>query len=133
VPYEFLSPEWIEAARTLRNEIGDLGPAPVVVVINLDVNNAPFSTSTLMAHLNTSSGPLAIDEGHHPSPDLSVVIEWETAKALLIEGNPQAVMSAFMAGKIRVEGDMSKLVALQNVSPDERAHEAVAKLRALTA
>jgi hypothetical protein len=38
-----------------------------------------------------------------------------------------------MAGKIRVEGDMSKLVALQNVSPDERAHEAVAKLRALTA
>jgi len=37
-----------------------------------------------------------------------------------------------MAGKIRVEGDMSKLVALQNQKPDPRAEQVLNQLKAIT-
>ena len=130
--HTFLSPEWLAAARELREEYGDPGPAPVALVMNLVVNATPFAEDPFAAHLDTSHGALNLAEGHHPSPDLTVVIEWVTAKALLIDGQPQAVMSAFMAGKIKVEGDMSKLVALQNTSPDPRAEEILGHLRAMT-
>ena len=131
--YEFLSAEWIDAARAIRAELGDLGPAPVELTMNLTVTEAPFSSEHLLAYLDTTSGPLALEAGHVSNPHLSVTIAWATAKALLIDGQTQAVMSAFMAGKIKVEGDMSKLVALQNQPPDPRGEEVLAKLRALTA
>jgi putative sterol carrier protein len=41
-------------------------------------------------------------------------------------------MSAFMAGKIRIEGDMAKLMALQGASPDPSALEFADRVRALT-
>jgi len=131
-PYVFLSPEWIAAARQLRENFGEVGPAPVEIAINMRVSEVPFTSEPLLAHVDTASGPVAIDAGHLDQADLSVEIDWETAKALLIDGNPQAVMSAFMAGKIRVEGDMTKLVALQTTTPDPRTHETLEQLRAIT-
>jgi putative sterol carrier protein len=42
-------------------------------------------------------------------------------------------MQAFMAGKIRVQGDMSKLMAMQqSVEPDPVAAEAAARIQAIT-
>ncbi|MBU6233867.1 MAG: SCP2 sterol-binding domain-containing protein [Acidobacteria bacterium] len=131
--YEFLSPDWIAAAHEIREGLGDVGPAPVSLVMNLTVTDVPFQEGSLLAHLNTDAGPLALEASHHPTPHISITIAWATAKALLIDGQSQAVMSAFMAGKIRVEGDMSKLVALQNQAPDPRADAVIAALRDITA
>ena len=131
--YEFLSPEWIVAAHEIREGLGDVGPAPVSLVMNLTVTDVPFQSDHLLAHLDTNEGPLALNATHHPDPQISITIAWATAKDLLIDGQSQAVMSAFMAGKIRVEGDMSKLVALQNQEPDPRADAVIAALRAITA
>ncbi len=132
MPYEFLSPEWIDAARAIRDELGDPGTPPVAMVMNLIVTDVPFGASPLHAHLDTTVGVLALDEGHHASPDIIITVDWATAKALLIDGKPQAAMSAFMAGKVRVEGDMSKLVAMQNQPIDERSVSVVDRLRAIT-
>jgi putative sterol carrier protein len=41
-------------------------------------------------------------------------------------------MQAFIAGKIRVEGDMSKLMTIQAAPSDERAAEMAERLRAIT-
>jgi hypothetical protein len=40
--------------------------------------------------------------------------------ALLIDGNSQAAMSAFIAGKIRFDGDMSRLRAMQGSGPSAK-------------
>ena len=37
------------------------------------------------------------------SADLTVTVDYETAKAILVEGNAQAAMQAFMAGRIKIE------------------------------
>jgi putative sterol carrier protein len=42
-------------------------------------------------------------------------------------------MSAFMNGKIKVEGDMSALLALQNAPPTPEARAVMERLRAMTA
>ena len=80
--------------------------------MNLVVTAVPFSEDDIHAHMDTSSGELVLDVGHLEVQDLKVTVDYDTAKAILVEGNPQAGMQAFMAGKVRVEGDMAKLMAL---------------------
>jgi putative sterol carrier protein len=135
MPYPFLSDEWIEEVHALRAEFRASAPtlpAQAAMRMNLVVTEIPFAEDVLQAHLDTSSGELQIDKGHLDIADLTVTVDYFTAKAILVDGNPQAAMQAFMAGKIRVEGDMAKLMALQATPPDESAHDLAERLRAIT-
>ncbi|HTU39595.1 MAG TPA: SCP2 sterol-binding domain-containing protein [Acidimicrobiales bacterium] len=133
--YPFLSDEWLDEARKIRAEYeGKTAPFPHQVRMNLVVTAVPFSDEDILAHMDTSSGELVLDTGHLAEQDLKVTVDYDTAKAILIEGNPQAGMQAFMAGKVRVEGDMAKLMALQ-ASPaaaDPNAAELATRLRDIT-
>jgi hypothetical protein len=136
MPYPFLSDEWLEEARRIRAEYEGKGMSfPHAVRMNLVVTQVPFGDKDIDAHMNTSSGELVLDVGHLENPDLKVTVDYDTAKAILIEGNPQAGMQAFMAGKIKVEGDMAKLLALQAapVGADSSAAEMANRLREITA
>jgi putative sterol carrier protein len=133
MPYPFLSDEWIEEAHAIRAEFEDDSPTVSHAVrMNLVVTEIPFGDEDLQAHMDTTSGELTIDKGHVESADLTITVDYVTAKAILVDRNPQAGMQAFMAGKIRVEGDMTKLMALQAAPPDERAGEMAERLRAIT-
>jgi hypothetical protein len=135
VPYPFLSDEWLEEARKIRAEYeGTSVPFPHVVRMNLVVTTVPFGDHDIDAHMDTSSGNLILEVGHLEAPDLKVTVDYDTAKAILVEGNPQAGMQAFMAGKIRVEGDMAKLMALQSapVGADSPAAQMAIRLREIT-
>jgi hypothetical protein len=131
--YEFLSPEWIDAAHAIRDELGATGPAPVSLTMNLTISDAPFSSSPLLVSLDTSAGVLALAYGHRNHADIAITVDWLTAKAILIDGKPQAAMTAFMAGKVRIEGDMSKLVAMQTAPADATSEGVIDRLRAITA
>jgi len=82
--------------------------------------------------VDTSSGELVLDTGHIEPVDLKVVLDYDVAKAILVEGNPQAGLQAFMSGKIKVEGDIAKLMALQGATPDPAAAEMAARILAIT-
>ncbi len=130
--HEFLSPEWIAAVRELREQHPEAGSSiPLAVRMNLVVTEGPSGTLS-HAHVDTSAGALMVEEGHLVEPDLSVTVDFVTARALLVEGNPQAAMSAFTAGKIRIEGDMAKLMVLQGASPDANAHSFAEGVRSIT-
>ena len=133
--YPFLSDEWLDEARKIREEYaGKTPPIAHSVKMNLVVTAVPFSEEDINAHMDTSSGELELDTGHLDAADLKVTVDYDTAKAILIEGNPQAGMQAFMAGKVRVEGDMAKLMMLQSqpAAQDPNAAEMAAKLRDIT-
>ena len=133
--YPFLSDEWLDEAHKIREEYaGKTPPITHSVKMNLVVTSVPFSDDDINAHMDTSSGELELDTGHLDAPDLKVTVDYDTAKAILIEGNPQAGMQAFMAGKVRVEGDMAKLMMLQSqpAAQDPNAAEMAAKLRDIT-
>jgi hypothetical protein len=134
VRYAFLSDEWLEAVRALRDEyVASGASAPVELRANLVVTEVPFSDEPVLAHVDTSRGGLVVEAGHLDAADLRVQVDYATAKALLVDGNPQAAMGAFLEGKVRIEGDVAKLMALQSGIVDPATQEAAKRIRALTA
>lgn len=132
---KFLSEEWLEQAAAIREEFkGQGGAPPHQMRMNLVITDAPedVSAAPIDAHMDTTAGDVHMDVGHIESPDLTVTLEYVTAKAILVEGNPQAGMQAFMSGKIKVQGDMTKLMAMQSATPDPVAKQIADKINAIT-
>ena len=130
--YPFLSDEWLAAAKEIRESSGASSATPHKVRMNQIITEVPFGEGTINAHMDTSGGELKMDIGHLENPDLTVTLDYATAKAILVEGNPQAGMQAFMAGKIKVQGDMTKLMAMQSAPPDAAAQEVAKKIQEIT-
>lgn len=132
--YPFLSDEWVTEARRIREEYGGGEEAAVshLVRMNLVITDVPFRDDPIDAHVDTSDGGIKLDYGHIDPADLKVTVDYVTAKSILVEGNAQAGMQAFMAGRIRVEGDMAKLMALQTTAPDPRAQAVAQRLKDIT-
>ena len=131
--YQFLSDEWVAEAKKIREEYKGKTPPPVhIIKMNQVITDVPFGSGSIDAHLDTSSGEVELDLGHLDEADLKVTLDYETAKAILVDGNPQAGMQAFMAGKIKVEGDMTKLMAMQAGPPDPSAAEVSKKIQDIT-
>ena len=133
--YEFLTPEWMEAAKRVRDESPTPETAPAHMIrMNQVVTDAPFSNGEeIHIHLDTSDGEIKLDAGHLESPDLTVTVDWVTAKAIFVDQNAQAGMQAFMAGKVKVQGDMTKLMAMQQGTPDPAAQAIADKIKDITA
>jgi hypothetical protein len=133
--YPFLTDEWLDAARQIRDEQSEIPPPPAQAVrINLVVAEVPFSDLSVDAHLDTSSGAIDIEIGHIEESHLTVTIDYETAKALLVDGNVQAAMQAMLGGKIKFDGDISKLLQLQTflASGDAISAEFSRRIREIT-
>ena len=131
--YPFLSPEWLDEAKKIREEYrGKTPPAAHAVKMNQIITDVPFGDGTINAHMDTSSGEMEMDLGHIEGEDLTVTLDYATAKAILVDGNPQAGMQAFMAGKIKVQGDMTKMMALQSQAPDPAAEQIAARIKEIT-
>lgn len=135
--YPFLSREWIEAARALREEFADQTPSsPVEARVNVVVTEIPHGDDDELAgHIDTTSGETIIEYGHLENPELTVTIDYVTARAAFVTRDQQQVMQAFLTGRILVEGDATKLLALQPgpQAVDATALEMYRRLEELTA
>jgi putative sterol carrier protein len=130
--YPFLSEEWLQAVRKLGEEHQGGGGVAHAVKMNQIITDVPFGEGTINAHMDTSSGEMQMDMGHVDDPDVTVTLDYETAKAIFVEGNPQAGMQAFMAGKVKVQGDMTKLMAMQTATPNPDAQAFAEKVKEMT-
>lgn len=137
--FAFLSDEWIAAAREIRSRhtstpTGLAGEAR----INLVITDVPFGEGSLDSHMALAEGHLDLEVGHLDGPDCTVTTDYTTARMLLVEQDPAAMMQAFMSGRIKVQGDMMKLMAMQaTLQPTGEAEEAAqavaAEIRQITA
>lgn len=112
---EFLSDEWVSAAKQIQEGATDFGEPSVKIRLNLDVTGVPASISSnvVAAHLDTSGGQLDLDLGHLDDPEVAIQIDYPTAKAILVDGDAQAGMAAFMAGRIKMQsGELAKLMSI---------------------
>jgi len=124
--YPFLSDDWLTEARAIRAEFDGKGqPIPHSVRMNLVITAVPFGEGTVNAHMDTTSGQLELDMDHIDPADLKVTLDYDIAKAILIEGNPQA-------GKVKVEGDIAKLMAMQTSGADPTTEMVAARIKAMT-
>ncbi len=136
VAHPFLSDEWIDAARAIREKyLGQVPKIPFSVRMNQVITKVPFGEGILHSHIDTSSGELLMDLGHVDRPDLTVTTDYETARLLFLGRDPQAAMQAFLSGKVKVDGDMTKMMVLQSQQnqKDELAEKIAHEIQSITA
>ena len=133
--HQFLSESWIEAARDIRHRYsGDVPVIDVVVRINVITTKVPFGDGSISAYIDTSNGSLEMELGSIEESDLTVTTDYETARKLFVEQDPTASLQAFMAGRIKVEGDITRLMVMQTSLPQTDKTDAVAaEIKAITA
>ena len=132
---KFLSDEWVAQARTIQDEMRDsVTPPSVDALINLVITSVPtdVSESDVEANIDTTDGSAGLDLGHHDTPDATLTLEYEAARSFVVEGNPQVVMQAVMSGRVKITGDMTKLLAISNSLPNEADSELTSRLQAIT-
>ena len=133
--HRFLSDEWIAAARAIRHRHAAGAPAVEVAVrINVVTTKVPFGDGTVAAYIDTSAGVLDMELGSLETADLTVTTDYDTARQLFVDQDPAASMQAFMSGRIKVEGDITRLMAMQMAVPQgDVAANVAAEIRAITA
>jgi hypothetical protein len=133
--HPFLSPEWLDEARKIREEYkGKAGAAAPPVKMNQVITDVPFGDGTLAAHVDTTSGEMQMDVGHLDDAEVKITVPYDVAKALFVDADAQKAMQAFMSGQIKVEGDMTKLLAMQagGTAVDPVALEIAQRLKSIT-
>ena len=134
--YPFLSDEWMAAAKEIRESAAGASTPPAhKVKMNMVITEVPDGVGPggdINAHMDTSEGELKMDQGHVEGEDLTVTVDYATAKAIFVDQNPQAGMQAFMAGKIKVQGDMTKMMAMQSGAPDPVQAEISERIKEIT-
>lgn len=108
--FPFLSDEWFEAVAGVLAE-HDVGAGAKEVMMNLVVTDTPFGERREL-HLGSRSGEVIWGRETHEEADLTLTVDYVTAKDVFVGGNAQVGMQAFMAGKVTVQGDLTKLMAV---------------------
>ncbi len=130
--HEFLSPAWLEEFERLRERLGvESVEVSVPLRMNQLIRGAPFRDDAIEAHVDTTGGRLDIALGLLDEPDVTIALDYDTARSLFVDLDPQRAIEAFLQGRITVTGDLTKLLGLAQAlaSRDERV---AAIVRAIT-
>ena len=130
MPEAFLSEAWFNEVEKLRAEQPATDASLADLTINIVVTGGPEGD----AEVHIAGG--AFERGLSADAPTKLTVPYDVAKSVFIEGNQQAAMQAFMSGQIKVEGDMSKLMAMQGggggaPTPEQEAF--TQKLKEITA
>jgi hypothetical protein len=102
--------------------------------INQVVTGVPFGDGTVESFLDTSSGDVVMELGRLDDADVTVTTDYATAKAIFVDQDQAAGMQAFMTGRVTVQGDMMKLMALQAAMPNDAVSQQIAdEIKGITA
>jgi putative sterol carrier protein len=126
--YDFLSDEWIAAIEGLRDEAPEPNAIVKDIVINIVVTDTPYGDRE--SHLKEGR----LEQGLADGAPTTMTMPYDIAQQLFIAQDQQAVTQAFMAGKIKVTGDMMVLMKLQTAPPPTPEQQAFQeRIRELTA
>jgi putative sterol carrier protein len=129
--YPFLSDEWFEAVRVIVEARDVEIPPHAELAMNLVVTDTPFGEDRQL-HVGARDGKADWGTGHLADADLTLTTDYVTAKDIFMSGNPQAGMQAFMEGKVKLQGDLTKLMAAQVAGTGPGAPGLAEELSAIT-
>jgi hypothetical protein len=126
--YEFLSDEWFAKVDELVAAAGDLQiPAPMMAAeVNIVVTSPAGDVRLFM-----KDG--LFFRGHRPEWPTTLTLSTEVARRIFVDGDVSAGVQAFLAGEIKVEGDLATVVAMQTALPSEPQKRLTQKIAAMTA
>lgn len=122
--FEFLSKEWFIHLEKINKKTPDLPLAPSIASLTINVEVG----SDTALHLKHGK----IHQGKLPEAQATLQFAKPTLEKLLLKPSKSFLMTAFLGGDIRVEGDMSALLALQSVKPTPEQKQLYKDILAMT-
>jgi hypothetical protein len=122
--HPFLSDEWFAVVEKLVDEHGADAPSQVDLVTNVVVTDTPFGAERHL-HMSSRKGRGHVGIGHAPDADATITTDYDTAKEMFTSADPMAGMQAFMAGKVRIQGDLAKVMSAQAAGAPTAANAAL--------
>lgn len=123
-----LSNEWFDSVDQLTAEAGDLNLPPALASLALNLN----VTEAGKDDINLSLDGGKIQKGTSPNAKTTLSLDQETLRKVFLEFDMAAAMQAFMTGKIKVQGDMSQLMALQTARPSQEQKDLFQRILSVT-
>jgi hypothetical protein len=110
----FLSPQWFQQVAELTEAAGDLDIPRAMreVVVNLAIETAEGPVALCM-----DRGIIRV--GRAEKPDVEMSMPEEYAWRILVAGDWSAGMQGYVARRIRLSGNLRKLIPLQIHRPSE--------------
>ena len=110
---KYSSDEWFAKISELADEVNLEIPAGMAdMKLNMTVTSDEGDYELCM-----NGGK--IEKGHLPDASTKIIVPYDLAKKMFVDQDQQAGMQAFMSGKMKIEGDMSKMMAMQSIQPTE--------------
>ena len=120
----FLSDGWVEAARALYEQ--HAVSVAYKIRMNQVITACPFEPSEVHMYMDTTDGSMNTGKGELENPEVTLTTDWDTSRKIIVEQDQAAAMQAFMSGKIKVTGDMTKIM-MMNANPPTDAQKAAAE------
>ena len=123
----FLTDAWFDDVEKLGGEAGELNlpPALANMIINLKVSDTDKDIEA-----NFADGLL--HRGLNDSATTTLLLDRSILQSIITNFDTNEIMGAFMSGKIRVEGDMSQLMAVQTARPSTEQKELYSRIKSMT-
>jgi len=132
VANEFLSDDWIDAAKAIYEKYASqMTVKPPSIKMNLVITETP-SGEERRIYTDTSSGTTVMDKGELPDADVTLTLPFDVAKKQMVDQDQAAAMQAFMSGKVKVQGDMMKLMGMQGAAADPMTAKINEEIKGMT-
>ncbi|HEX7097750.1 MAG TPA: SCP2 sterol-binding domain-containing protein [Acidimicrobiia bacterium] len=107
----FLSEEWAQAVTDALNNHAGFKTAMGSADLTIQFNTTEAPSGDIAYYLTTSGGEAKLELGQASDADVTINQNYETASA--ISKGELNVQTAFMTGKIKVSGNLAKLMMHQ--------------------
>jgi len=125
---KFLSDEWFAKVKELTDEAGAVEVPGPLKELTINLNVALPDGSTTSVHI--AGGQFA--QGKASDAPVGISLPAEVARKIFVDMDQQAAMQAFMAGQMRVEGDVTKLMVLATVTPSATLRDLLDDIKGVT-
>ena len=123
----FLSSSWFDEVERLVAGAGDLQIPAAMKAADI---NVVVKSPNGDAQLHLTQG--LCHRGHLPAADATLTLDRDLARRIFVEADAAAGVQAFLEGKIQVDGDLAKVVAMQTVEPSEPQKRLAKQIAAIT-
>jgi len=126
--HPFLSAAWFSAVDRIRSEAGELNlPASVrELIVNIETSDGP--EGEVRAHLAHG----ALQRGFSPQAATTLRMQYRLAHQAFVSRDHAALVRAYMAGELRVEGDVMRLLALRSEAQEPELLKLLEQIEKIT-
>ena len=125
---KILSQHWFNQVQALTTQAGDLNLPPSIKNLSLNLHVTDSNGEVVSAAFYDGT----LHQGSKEGALTTLKLDADTLKAVFLDRDMNRAMEAFMAGKIRVEGDMGQLMSIQTASPSAEQKQLFKDILAVT-